>query len=66
MSKNLRRLFLILYLIGLLTLSLISIFRHSLTDFVRNLLEVCSVVFIVIGFIYHCWCFIKKTNPYKF
>jgi len=56
---------LVCYSIGLLTFSLSSIFRDSLSDFAKGFCEGLSIVFILAGFIYMCWCVVKKKNPYK-
>lgn len=53
------------YAVGLLTFSLSSIFRDKLSDFTRGFCEGISLVFILVGFIFMCWCAIKKKNPYK-
>jgi len=53
------------YSIGLLTFSLSSIFRNSLSDFAKGFCEGFSLDTILAGSIYMCWCFIKKKNPYK-
>lgn len=53
------------YAVGLMTFSLCNIFRDSLSDFARGFCEGISITFILIGFIYMCWCIVKKKNPYK-
>lgn len=59
MKKNLRLIITVLFAIGLLTFSLSSIFRDSLSDFALGFFEGISVVFIVVGFIYNVWHFFK-------
>jgi hypothetical protein len=51
--------------LGLLIFSLSSIFRNQLTDFSLGFCEGISIVFILIGFTYKCWCIAKRKNPYK-
>lgn len=65
MNKRLQYIMFACFWLGLLILSLSSIFRHSLTDFTLGFCEGVSFSLIVIGFIYLFWCFIKKKNPYK-
>jgi hypothetical protein len=64
-SKIFKYEILIGYMAGMLTLSLSSIFRDSLSDFARGFCEGFSLVTILAGFIYMCWCVVKKKNPYK-
>lgn len=59
-----KRVILVAYLIGLFVFSLSSIFRHQLTDFELGFCEGVSIVCILTGFIYFCWCFAKKKNPF--
>lgn len=56
----------VLYLIGLLTFTLSSIFRNSLTDFWKGFCEGSSVVAILLGCIYYVWCRTHKKNPFKY
>lgn len=65
MNKNFQIMMLIFYALGFLTLSLSSIFREHLTDFELGFSKGISIVFIVTGFSYICWCIFKGKNPYK-
>jgi hypothetical protein len=65
MNKNFKGVTLLLYLLGFLIFSLSIIFRARLTDFELGFCEGISIVFIVAGFIYMCWCIFKGKNPYK-
>lgn len=51
--------------LGYLIYSMSRIFRDYLTDFWLGFCEGLSMVFIISGFIYVCWCLAKKKNPYK-
>jgi hypothetical protein len=65
MNKKFKFMTLLLYLLGFMIFSLSNIFRTRLTDFELGFCEGISIVFIVAGFIYMCWCIFKKKNPYK-
>jgi hypothetical protein len=65
MNKKFQFMMLIFHALGFLILSLSSIFRDHLTDFELGFCEGISIVFIVIGSIYICWCAFKGKNPYK-
>lgn len=55
-----------LYLTGLLTFTLSSIFRDSLTDFWKGFCEGFSIATILSGCIFHVWCLVRKKNPFKY
>lgn len=65
MNKTFQIMMLIFYALGFLIFSLSSIFRDSFTDFQLGFFKGISIVFIVTGFIYICWCIFKGKNPYK-
>lgn len=65
MNKTLQYVMLLSFHLGYLIFTLSSIFRNSLTDFALGFCEGSSIVFIVAGLIYFCWCFAKKKNPYR-
>ena len=62
--KRLKLFMLICCALGLLTLSLSSIFRHQLSDFAVGFCEGVSIVFIIVGIFYMGWCIGKKKNPF--
>lgn len=53
-----------LYATGQLTLIFMRFFEEYLSDFVIGFLEGYAVVFIITGFLFMCWCFRKKINPF--
>lgn len=55
---------LITFSIGLFIFLLSNLLRDFLTDFVKGFCEGCSIVFILIGFIYISWCLVNKKNPF--
>lgn len=59
-----KRVIMIGYLVGLLVFTVSSIFKARLTDFELGFCEGISIVCILTGFVYFCWCFAKKKNPF--
>jgi hypothetical protein len=65
MKKRFQNIMLSILGLGQLIFVLSSIFRNSLTDFALGFCEGISIVGMTTGFIYFCWCFAKKKNPYR-
>jgi xanthine/uracil permease len=49
---------------GLIILVLNNFFRGSFNDFVHGFFDGLSFILIIGSFIYMCWCFAHKRNPF--
>jgi len=56
--------FMPLFWLGLLLQNISGFFKESLSDFPYGFFQGLSVVFIVAGFLFICWCLRKKINPF--
>ncbi len=65
MNKRFQVMILIFYALGFLIFSLSGMFRERFTDFQLGFFKGISIVFIIAGFVYVCWCFFKGKNPYR-
>ncbi|MTI68009.1 MAG: hypothetical protein FH753_15610 [Firmicutes bacterium] len=65
MKKRVQFMMLLCFVLGNLSFVLSSILRHSLTDFMLGFFEGLHIVFMCTWFIYMCWCFVKKKNPFS-
>ncbi|HOO33794.1 MAG TPA: hypothetical protein PLB99_11730 [Thermotogota bacterium] len=64
MKKRFNNTMMILYLTGMSLFLISSLFRENLSDFLCGFLEGLSFTLIVGTFIYMCWCFAHKKNPF--
>jgi hypothetical protein len=53
-----------LYVAGMICLVINNIFRGSFSDFIHGLLDGVSFTLVIGCFIYMCWCFAHKKNPF--
>jgi len=65
MRKNLNFSMMLIYLSGMILRLISSFFSNSLNDFTIGFLDGMSMVFVISSFIYMCWCFSHKKNPFK-
>jgi len=54
--------FMPLFWIGLLLQNTSLIFRNDLPDFTYGFIQGLSIVFVVAGFLFMCWCLRKKST----
>ncbi|SDB91619.1 hypothetical protein SAMN05216323_100922 [Williamwhitmania taraxaci] len=65
MKKRLQILILSFYASGLLIKSLSSIYRDEMSKMILGFCEGISLVFILLGFAYMCWCLAKNRTHFQ-
>ena len=66
MKKKNKKMFIMLFFIGLAIWFLKLIVPIELPGALSGFLSAISIVFILIGIVYMGWCYSKKINPYDF